>query len=115
MQIGGAPTILSTEMMIEIAPRWDKLLRTIHADADASEAFGWPQDMFAFALVVAQLAPPNATNVKLDSCLMIQPPFDTEIKLDADSEKVRVSPSSLARSSRFLHAERRNEERRRRA
>lgn len=81
VQIGNAPTLISTEMFIEMVPRWDRTVRAIHADPEADQALGWAQEMFAFTLALAN-APAGPPKVVLNRFFMAQPPFDQVLKID---------------------------------
>ena len=64
--------VISTDMMLEMVPRWDKTGRGLHDDPVASEAMGWIRDMYAIALAMANN--PTGPDMLVDSCLMAQPP-----------------------------------------
>jgi hypothetical protein len=53
MQIGNSPTMISKSQFAALLPRWDATARAIHANADADRDLGWAQEMFAFALALA--------------------------------------------------------------
>ena len=72
VQIGNTPMVISTDMMLEMVPRWDKTGRGLHDDPVASEAMGWIRDMYAIALAMANN--PTGPDMLVDSCLMAQPP-----------------------------------------
>jgi hypothetical protein len=73
--------MLSTEMLVEMAPRWDATVRAIHNDKEANEDLGWVQEMFGFTLALAN-APGGPPHVRLHPKMMAQPPFDTELMFD---------------------------------
>lgn len=74
--------IISTEMMLEAAPRWDDLMRTMHADEETAALMNWVLDMYAFSLAVAK---PDVMSVKLSRCLMVHPPWDHDVVITADN------------------------------
>lgn len=81
LQIGNAPAMISTEMLVELVPRWDRTVRAIHADTAADKGLGWAQEMFAFTLALAN-SPGGPPEVLLDPLLMAQPPFDRALTID---------------------------------
>lgn len=81
LQIGNAPAMISTEMLMELVPRWDRKVRAIHADPDADKGLGWAQEMFAFTLALAN-SPGGPPEVLLDPLLLAQPPFDRALTVD---------------------------------
>jgi hypothetical protein len=67
--------------MIEMLPRWDRIVRGIHADLHADEALGWAQEMFAFSLALAN-NPAGPSAISYHQEFMAQPPFDQGLTFD---------------------------------
>eukprot|EP00892_Ulva_mutabilis_P007542 jgi/Ulvmu1/515/UM001_0523.1 len=82
--IGNSPVIISREMLREVVPRWDRLMRAIHEDEAASEGFGWVKEMYAFTLALAN-HPDGPPAVTLARCLMSQPPLDSKVMIDTQA------------------------------
>lgn len=76
--------VISTEMMLEMVPRWDRIGRGLHEDQAASDAMDWIKDMYAIALAMANK--PGGPDMLIDSCIMSQPP---ENYMTLDTEVVR--------------------------
>ena len=72
VQIGNTPMVISTDMMREMVPRWDKIGRDLHDDPVVSKTVGWIADMFAIAFAMANK--PSGPDMLVDSCIMAQPP-----------------------------------------
>jgi hypothetical protein len=91
LQIGNAPTIIAKAQLASMLPRWDRTVRAIHADSEADRNLGWAQEMFGFALSLANTGqyPPR---VILQQELMVQPPFQDHLWVDACA--VRLLSSS---------------------
>ena len=79
--------LISKEMLVEVTPRWDRIMRDMNADAGASAALGWIMDMFAYTLALVN-TPTGIPEVLLNSCLMAQPPFQINVTLDSVSPSV---------------------------
>ena len=85
VQIGNTPMVISTDMMLEMVPRWDKTARGLHEDPVASKAMGWVMDMYAIALAMANN--PTGPDMLVDVCLMAQPPTQAMV---IDTKVVRT-------------------------
>lgn len=83
MQIGDAPVMISRDMLLEIAPAWDKAIRTIRATA-AADILDETPEYFAFAITVAR-PKGEAQLVKTHKCMMNHPPFQRGIMLDINT------------------------------
>ena len=90
MQIGNTPMVISTDMMLEMVPRWDKIGRDLHDDPVASETMGWIRDMYAIALAMANN--PTGPDMLVDTCIMAQPPAQSMV---IDTKVVRIQPVQL--------------------
>ena len=99
LQIGAAPMVISQEMLVEVLPRWDVVMRAVHVDANATRDFGWVKEMFAFALAIVSL-PSGVSDVLLDRCMMIQPPQDRYLAIDMEQVLPATSPYPFI----FTHA-----------
>ena len=78
VQTGNSPAVISKAQLAELAPRWDRTTRAMSNDSAAVEVFGWPREMFAFGLALAN-GPEGANGVTYRRNLMAQPPFDQSL------------------------------------
>lgn len=74
--MGNAPTMMTFLDLAEVAPRWVNLSLAIFDDTEASKAWGWVQEMYAFTISVFNA---GILNVDLHPKMMGQPPWDTEL------------------------------------
>lgn len=74
--IGNAPTMLAFEDLQKVAPLWFNLSIAIHNDPQASKAWGWVQEMYAFTIAMYKA---GIRNVGLHLKMMAQPPWDSEL------------------------------------
>eukprot|EP00892_Ulva_mutabilis_P006046 jgi/Ulvmu1/3813/UM018_0024.1 len=93
--------MISTDMLTEMLPRWDRTVRAIHADPAADEALGWAQEMFAFTLALAN-APAGPPEVLLNQFFMAQPPFDQVLRVDLCLAH-KGKPCTLTDEQRFVN------------
>lgn len=91
--------MISQEMLLEVLPRWDFVMRAIHVDVNATRDFGWEKEMFAFALAMVSL-PSGVPDVHVERGMMIQPPFDSHVAV----EMKQVSPATSPFPFLFKHA-----------
>eukprot|EP00892_Ulva_mutabilis_P007553 jgi/Ulvmu1/516/UM001_0524.1 len=98
--IGNSPVIISREMLREVVPRWDRLMRAIHEDEAASEGFGWVKEMYAFTLALAN-HPDGPPAVTLARCLMAHPPYDRKLVIDT-KEVDKAVACQVDKSERFV-------------
>ena len=82
MQIGNSPTMISKAQLAELLPRWDRYVRAIHNDTAADTALGWAQEMYGFALALAN-SPAGVPAVQYKPEWMVQPPFQLQLQVDA--------------------------------
>lgn len=82
LQIGNSPTMISKAQLAEMLPRWDRYVRAIHNDSAADKALGWAQEMYGFALALAN-SPGGVPAVQYKPQWMVQPPFQLELRVDA--------------------------------
>jgi hypothetical protein len=99
VQIGNSPTMVHKAQFAAMLPRWDCTVRAIHADADADKDLGWAQEMFAFALALANTLDEAAAGqgssgrlisgkadegarVEYHDEWMVQPPFTQKLQYD---------------------------------
>jgi hydroxyproline O-arabinosyltransferase len=74
--IGNAPTMVSTEVLEKTVPLWYDLALAIHNDEEASKAWGWVQEMYAFTMALYKS---GVRQVDLHLKMMGQPPWDTKL------------------------------------
>ena len=91
--------MISQEMLLEVLPRWDSVMRAIHVDVNATRDFGWVKEMFAFTLAMVSL-PSGVPDVLVERGMMIQPPFDSHLAVEMN----QVSPATSPFAFLFKHA-----------
>lgn len=75
--------LISQEMLLDVLPRWDAVVRSMNANVAAMQDFGSAVDMFAFALALAN-SPTGVPDVQVDGCITAIPPFTSEVEVDTD-------------------------------
>lgn len=80
-QIGNSPTMIAKAQLAELLPRWDRYVRAIHNDTAADKALGWAQEMYGFALALAN-SPAGVPAVQYRPAWMVQPPFQQTLQVD---------------------------------
>jgi hydroxyproline O-arabinosyltransferase len=75
--IGNSPTFLSTALARRAIPEWQALSVAIFRDEQANKAWGWVQEMYAFAFALYNL---GVRKTLLAPELAAQPPWDTEAR-----------------------------------
>ena len=100
MQIGNSPTMISKSQFAALLPRWDATARAIHANADADRDLGWAQEMFAFALALANtdLAAVSSTESAGATTVLSGSSSSQKVHLGADDK----SPLALAQQGQRL-------------
>ncbi|KAI3431793.1 hypothetical protein D9Q98_010546 [Chlorella vulgaris] len=74
--IGNAPTMMRWEDMKAVMPLFFNMSIAIHADPDASKAWGWVQEMYAFTLSAYKA---GIRGIDLHLRMMAQPPYDEKL------------------------------------
>lgn len=101
MQIGNSPTLIAKAQLAEMLPRWDRAARAIHADPTADRDLGWAQEMFAFALALAN-APTGPPHVRLQPGWMVQPPFQQALEASGCQVRARWSCCKTCKTCKVL-------------
>ncbi|GAB2218423.1 hypothetical protein Droror1_Dr00001646 [Drosera rotundifolia] len=73
--IGNSPAIITKSLLMKIAPTWMNVSLRMKNDKETDEAFGWVQEMYAYAVASAL----HGVKHILRKDFMLQPPWDTEI------------------------------------
>ncbi|GAB4855974.1 hypothetical protein Ancab_024613 [Ancistrocladus abbreviatus] len=75
--IGNSPAIIKKieSLLKEIAPTWLNISLRMKYDPEADKAFGWVQEMYAYAIASAL----HAVSYILRKDFMLQPPWDLEV------------------------------------
>ncbi|KAE9596307.1 hypothetical protein Lal_00048631 [Lupinus albus] len=74
--IGNSPVIIHKSLMEEIAPTWVNISLRIKDDTEADKAFGWVQEMYAYAVASAL----HGVKHILRDDFMLQPPWDIHVE-----------------------------------
>jgi hypothetical protein len=78
--IGNSPTFLSTALARQLIPEWQRLSVAIFRDPQANKAWGWVQEMYAFAIALYNL---GVRRTVLAPELAAQPPWDSSERAKA--------------------------------
>jgi hydroxyproline O-arabinosyltransferase len=74
--IGNAPTLLSTDDLVTLAPVWDETAREVFHYPPTRQAWGWVLEMYAFAIAATRLGLASPSRpAALFPALMAQPPW----------------------------------------
>lgn len=76
--IGNSPTFMTFEAMKRVMPIWMNTSIAIFKDTEASQAWGWVQEMYGFT-IACWLG--GIKHVDLYLHMMAQPPWDTRMEL----------------------------------
>ncbi|OIW04184.1 hypothetical protein TanjilG_00744 [Lupinus angustifolius] len=74
--IGNSPVIIQKSLMEEIAPTWVNISLRMKYDKETDKAFGWVQEMYAYAVASAL----HGVKHILRKDFMLQPPWDKHVK-----------------------------------
>ncbi|CAL0315845.1 unnamed protein product [Lupinus luteus] len=74
--IGNSPVIIQKSLMEEIAPTWVNISLRMKYDKETDKAFGWVQEMYAYAVASAL----HGVKHTLRKDFMLQPPWDEHVE-----------------------------------
>jgi hypothetical protein len=78
--VGNSPVMIAKEALAPLLPLWANLSIAVKRDTDADRAWGWVQEMYAFSIAAATVAPPvGPLEFELRPEFMLQPPWDAAL------------------------------------